>query len=274
MPLVLVPRTDASGPLSIDASGLAPDRVTSMTAEAVARLPLVADCRPCPLGDLFQVSGHASDGVIECRGDFSRVHFLAAGMQSGTVRVRGDAGRHAGEGMTGGRLEIAGSAGDWLAADMTGGEVMVSGNVGDNVASALPGSPMGMRGGVVVVHGSAGALAGSRLRRGLIAIAGHCDAAPGFEMLAGTLVVAGRVGRDPGLGMRRGSIVSLTHGSSPPATFTRGAAWRPSFLPLLLTRLGERGFRPAAAALKVTAWRQWHGDGLAGGRGELLQPDP
>jgi formylmethanofuran dehydrogenase subunit C len=91
-------------------------------------------------------------------------------------------------------------------------------------------------------------------------------------MRAGTLAVAGRLGPHPGLGMRRGSVLALTDRPAPGATFRRGTAWRPTFLPLLLQWLGQCGFGPADAALAVPAWRQWHGDALAGGRGELLHP--
>ncbi|RLS42289.1 MAG: hypothetical protein DWH83_06990 [Planctomycetota bacterium] len=102
---------------------------------------------------------------------------------------------------------------------------------------------------------------------------GDCGPAPAFELRAGTVVIGGAVGCQPGLGMRRGSVIALTARPAPPASFRRGAAWRPAFIPLLLKRLADAGFGPSmAAAVTVTAWRQWHGDTLAGGRGELLHP--
>lgn len=271
MPIVLVSKpSDGRGPLSVDLGDILPERLGSSSPAEIARLPIQADGRPCDLGAVFDVSGTA-DGTIECRGDFSRVHRVAAGMRSGTIRVTGGVGRHAAEGMIGGRLDVAGDAGDWLAAEMVGGEVHVGGDAGDNLAAALPGSLSGMCGGLVVVTGKAGALAGSRLRRGIVAIGGDCGDAAGFEMRAGTLVVGGDVGRHAGLGMRRGSVIALAARPVPPATFRRGAVWRPAFLPLLLRRLAGTGLAAAVTATPP-AWQQWHGDMLTGGRGEILHP--
>jgi formylmethanofuran dehydrogenase subunit C len=269
MPLVLVPRASSGGPLAVDLAGILPDRVRDLAMVEIARLPIAADGRRCGLGDLFAVSGSADDGRIECRGDFSRVHHVGAGLAAGRIDVDGDVGRHAGEGMSGGTLVVTGSAGDWLACEMTGGGVHVGGRCGDNAAAALPGSSLGMRGGMVVVAGDAGGLAGARMRRGVLAIGGACGVAAAFEMRAGTVVVAGAVGAHPAAGMRRGSLVLL--GSTPrlPPTFTRGAAWTPTFLPVLLRRLAAAGL----AAPPPGRWRQWHGDLLAGGRGEVWCPE-
>jgi formylmethanofuran dehydrogenase subunit C len=269
MPLVLAPLAGPAAPLSIDLDGIVPDRLAGLDAAAIARLTVRADARERALGDLFAIAGDPRDGRIECRGDFSRVHGVAAGMQSGRIDVHGPVGRHAGRGMAGGKLTVAGDAGDWLAADMSGGEVVVAGAAGDNAAAALPGSRCGMRGGLVVVSGSVGHLAGARMRRGILAIGGDCGEAAAFEMRAGTVLVAGRLGRHPAAGMSRGSVVALGEPPVPPPTFVAGAAWQPSFLPLLLHRLAASGFRPAARAGGVP-WRQWHGDSLAGGRGEIL----
>jgi formylmethanofuran dehydrogenase subunit C len=286
MPLVLAHRPTASTapPLTIDLEGIVPERLAGLSAAAIARLPIQADGRDCRLGDLFTISGDAADGRLECRGDFSRVHRVGAGLGRGCVEVTGDVGRHAGSGMTGGTLRISGAAGDWLAAGMTGGEVLVAGNAGDNAAAALPGDALGMRGGLVVIRGSAGCLAGSRMRRGVVAIGGDCAAGVGLEMRAGTVVVGGRPGRHAGLGMRRGSLVFLT--PEDPAScdmeaagpiwlspgFTAGRTWSPAFLPLLLRRLAQAGWPGAAGGTRgPSGWTQWHGDRLSGGRGEIFQ---
>ncbi len=273
MPLVLVPATDpaAGGPLSIDLTGILPDRLADLSLDAIRRLPVTADERPALLGDLFSVSGGAEDGVLECRGDFSRVHRVAAGLAGGTVRVAGSVGRHAGEGMTGGRLDVAGDAGDWLGAEMAGGEIRVAGSAGDNLAAALPGSDQGMRGGFVTVAGSVGRLAGQRMRRGIVAVGGSCGDAAAFEMRAGTLLLAGEVGPHSGLAMRRGSLVALAARPAIPATFQRGRRWLPSYIGVLLARLARAGFQPALPL--PGRFRQWHGDLLAGGRGEILHPE-
>lgn len=271
MPLLLTPRVAASSTLGIDLTGILPLRVAALSLREVAGLTVAADDRPHRLGDLFDIAGDPSDQVIECRGDFSRVHAIAAGMTAGRVRVVGSVGRHAAAGMTGGRLDVLGDAGDWLACELEGGEVQVTGAAGDNVAAARPGNPTGMRGGRVIVAGRAGHLLGARLCRGVVAVGGGCGAAAGFEMRAGTVLVGGDLGEQPGLGMRRGSVVALTARPRPPATFRRGVAWSPSYLPLLLRSLAAAGFEPAGL-IRGTCWRQWHGDRLAGGRGELLHP--
>jgi formylmethanofuran dehydrogenase subunit C len=274
MPLRLTPSTSTSdGPLSIDVEGIVPDRLADLDAAGIARFPVLADGRPCPLGDLFTIHGDAADGRIECVGDFSRVHRLGAGMQRGEIMADGRVGRHAGEAMSGGRLMIIGDAGDWLAAGMTGGEVLVEGNAGDNAAAALPGDDLGVRGGLIAINGDTGCLAGARMRRGLLGIGGACGEAAAFEMRAGTVLVAGRVGPRPGLGMRRGSLIALTAVPEMPPTFSRGAAWSPTILPLLAGRLARAGFRATAGRPADSfggVWQHWHGDLLTGGRGEIF----
>lgn len=270
MAILIVPAIPRdAAPLAIDLGGIVPDRLAGLDAAAIARLPIAADGRPCRLGDLFVVSGGADDGSMELRGDFSRVHHIGAEMAAGRIDIGGDAGRHAGERMTGGSLAIAGRAGDWLAAEMAGGSVTVAGDAGDNVAGALPGSDSGMRGGMVLVGGSIGGLAGTRMRRGILAVAGRCGPAAAFEMRAGTVVAGAGVGSDPALGMRRGSLIVLSGPCPIPAGFRPGATWSPPFLLLVSRRLAVAGFRPHTA-MKGT-WEQWHGDVLAGGRGEILR---
>lgn len=271
MPLVLEPLPAVSTTLSVDLDGIVPDRVCSLTAAAILRLRILADAHPCELGELFAISGSAADGRLSCRGDFSRIHRVAAGMRWGSVDVTGDVGRHAAAGMSGGTLTVSGDAGDWLAAEMTAGDVHVRGCAGDNAAAALPGSDLGVRGGLIIVHGDVGALAGARMRRGILAVGRHAGEAAAFEMRAGTVIVAGAVGRHAGTGMRRGSLVALDAAAPVPPTFLRGSLWQPPFLPLLLRRLTRAGYAPAATVRGP--WRQWHGDTLAGGRGEMLLPE-
>jgi len=276
MPLSLTPST-STDTLSIELDGIVPDRLAGLSTAQIARLSVCADGAVRPLGELFAIRGDCVDGRIICSGDFSRVHRVAAGMRHGAIEVRGSVGRHAGAGMAGGRLEIAGDAGDWIAAEMTGGTVRVDGNAGDNAAAALPGSRMGVRGGLIVINGAVGHLAAARMRRGILAVGGSCGEGAAFELLAGTVIVAGPVGRRPGLGMRRGSLIALSTPPEMPPTFRRGAAWCPGILPLLGRRLTDAGFQPsrtagAGGAFRTFAgvWQQWHGDLLAGGRGEIF----
>jgi len=260
----------AGMPLVVDLAGILPERLGDLDAAAVARLPIGVDGRSRPLGEVFAVAGSAADGGLEIQGDCSRVHRIAAGMTAGWIDVAGTVGRHAAEQMAGGRLRIGGSAGDWLACEMTGGEVVVTGSAGDHTAGALPGSPIGMNGGIVVVQGDVGHLAGGRMRRGILAVGGGCGTAAAFEMRAGTVVVAGAVGPHAALAMRRGSFVALADRPRLPPGFGRGVAWSPPFLPLVLARLSRSGFRVPP---RPGRWRQWHGDRLEGGRGEVFAPE-
>lgn len=272
MPLVLSPQAAAHGPLSIDLDGIVPDRLTNLPAADIARLTVTADGRRTCVGELFRIEGDAADGVIECRGDFSRIHRVGAAMRTGAIVVAGPVGRHAGAGLAGGSLTVQGDAGDWLAAGMTGGTVLVTGRAGDNAAAALPGDRHGMRGGVVVIRGDCGCLAGARMRRGLLGIGGSCGEAAAFELRAGTVVVGGAVGRGSGMGMCRGSLIAVSSRPPIPATFAKGSAWSPAFLPLLGERLARAGLPLADRGRLGGPWQQWHGDLLAGGRGEIFHP--
>jgi len=269
--LTLLPTTGVG--LTIDLAGILPERLAGLAPSQVAAVTIGVDERPTPLGDCFGVEGDSADGRIEFQGDCSGVHWLGAGLQSGELIVRGSVGRNAGEGMRGGRLIVEGDAGDFLAAEMAGGLVRVGGSTGDCLAAALPGSPAGMQGGLVIVAGRAGDFAASRMRRGIVAIGGDCGAAGAWEMLAGTLLVAGRLGPEAGLGMRRGSIVALGPAPGLGCGFRRGAAWCPTVLPLLARRLVHEGFRAAGEMLSPRRYRQWHGDLLAGGGGEVFTAD-
>jgi formylmethanofuran dehydrogenase subunit C len=262
----------------VSLAGLLPERLAESSASEVEQFPISCDGRPARLSDCFSVSGNAADGVLHCHGDFSRVHYLGAGLTRGEVVVHGDVGRHTGEGMTGGILDVSGDAGDWLACGMAGGIVRVGGNAGDNAAASLPGERQGMTGGSVTIGGSVGSLAGSRMRRGILVVGSDCGEAAGFEMLAGTVLVAGRPGKFAGLGMRRGSVILLGATEAEdvtawlPPTFRRGAVWTPAFLPLLAQQLSSVGFATATTGNWCCPWQQWHGDTLCGGRGEILVP--
>ena len=272
MALLLRPRDGL--PASIDLTGIAPDALAPLGPDAILRLGIVADGRPEELGACFAIEGDAADGALVCEGDFSRVDGVGARMTGGSLLVRGGVGRHAGAGMSGGRLEITGSAGDWLAVGMAGGTLRLGGDAGNDVAAAAPGATVGMTGGTVLVDGQVGDRAGARMRRGILAVGGDCGAAAGLELRAGTLVLCGRVGPDAGVGMRRGSIVAAAPGPDPGPWFLPGAAWEPPVLRLLGRSLAAAGFAPAGRSgpgFLDGRWQQWHGDTVAGARGEFFR---
>ncbi len=270
MPLVLEPR--APLPLAIDLAAVLPEKLTSAAA--------VADCRVrlgrqmLPLEELFHVSGSAADDLtLLLRGDFSRGHSVGQGMTQGTIRAEGNLGRHAGQSMRGGSLEVQGDASDYLGCDMRGGAIRVRGNAGDFTAGALPGSTRGMRGGTILVQGAAGRRTAEAMRRGLVIIQGPSGDYAGFRMLAGTIVLGSGGGMGHGSGMKRGTIAILAPLREPMLpTFVAGATQE-----LLVMKLLARELRKfQASELDATADRlcmplaMWHGDLLAGGRGELL----
>lgn len=275
MPLLL--RARDSQALSADLTGVTPASLVAAGARGLGHLVVEADGAPAALGDLVSFAGTAEDGAIECEGDFSRFHGIGSGMTGGEIVVRGDVGGFAGARMSGGRLVVEGNAGPWLGAGLSAGTIHVRGDAGDDAAAALPGDPLGQTGGTVLVDGAAGERLGCRMRRGIVAVGGDCGAGAGLELRAGSVVVAGRLGPDVGLGMRRGSVIAAGDAPRPGPNFLRGALWSPTVLRLLARRLATLGFPPAQALgdrFLAGPWRQWHGDTLAGGRGELLAREP
>lgn len=267
MPLTLELMTPPEFPLEI--AGLTPAAVGALSAAGVARWPLAQGNRTATLADFYQLSGSASDGELRFLGDHARVHGLGAGLDSGSLLIEGNAGRHVGSRMTAGRIEIRGTAGDWLGAEMHGGEIRVRGDAGHLVGGAYRGSLRGMTGGAILVDGNAGQEVGCSMRRGMIALGGDAGEMPGCNMLAGSIYVGGACGARPGAGMKRGSIVCL--GSRTPRllpTFPRAGTDTPDFLRIACRSLAERGFRldPALSAARFTLY---HGDFLELGRGEI-----
>lgn len=271
MPLHLQPRD--SGTLSADLTGISPEALAAAGPRGIGHLEATADGVAVALGDLVTFAGSADDAEIVCAGDFSRFQGVGAGMGGGVMVVRGDVGPCAGARMSGGRLVVEGSAGRWLGAGLSAGTIHVRGDAGDDVAAALPGDALGPTGGMVIVDGDAGARIGCRMRRGIVAVGGTCGAGAGLELRAGTIVVTGRLGPDAGLGMQRGSLVAAGAAYTPGPTFLRGSLWSPTVLRFLARRLAALRFAPALAAGDAFLggpWRQWHGDTLAGGRGEIF----
>lgn len=255
----------------MEVEGLTPQAVQGKSLAEIERLPVLLGNRKLPLAELFECSGGADDGAIELEGDLSGVHWIGAGMSGGVVRVLGDAGRHLGSGMRAGRIEVHGSVGDWAGAEMRGGLLNIAQNAGRNLGAAYRGSPRGMTGGAIVVGGDAGDETATSMRRGWIAIGGAVGDLAAFNMRAGAVVVAGGCGRRPGAGMRRGSLICLT--ARPPLlpTFRQACRYRPDVLLLMAGILRREGFR-FADALTDRAFDLFHGDFLAGGRGEVFLP--
>ncbi len=256
--------------LPVEVEGITPDRLQALALAEIERLEIFHGNCKLPLAELFRVSGSPADGRLEFAGELAGVHWIGAGMRSGSIHVAGNAGRHVGSQMQGGEIHITGTAGDWLGAEMRGGLIRTQGRTGDLVGAAYRGSERGMTGGTILVGGDAGSEIGRNLRRGLIAVGGSAGELIGANLLAGTILVFGRSGIRPGAGMRRGTIGLF--GPEPVEllpTFRRGNRARPLVVDLLLRHLRGLEFPIAGELLAADYWN-YHGDLLAGGRGELL----
>lgn len=267
MPLRLRQRAETN--LAIEAEELVGMALNASSLLEVERHRVWHGNRQESAGELFAVSGTAGDGRLELEGDLSRVHRLGEQMSGGEVHIEGNAGRHVGARMSGGTIEIAGSAGDWLGAEMRGGSIRVRGSAGDLAGAAYRGSKRGMRGGTIIVDGAAGVEVAHSMRRGLIAIGGSVGDFAAVNMIAGTLLVVGAVEGHAGAGMRRGTLLACRQPRELLPTFTRGSHFRPQFVALYWRWLARRGFSvPDDAA--TADYEIYHGDRLAGGRGEIL----
>jgi formylmethanofuran dehydrogenase subunit C len=252
----------------LDVEGLAPDRMASLSAADVARLPVWQGRRRAELGEFFDVSG--SGPVVVVEGDLATVDGLGAGMAGGEMIIVGDVGARVGASMKGGSITVRGSVGDDAAMAMAGGLLCVERNAGARLAAALPGAARGMSGGEVIVHGSTGTDTAARARRGLVVVGRDTGPEPGRAMIAGTLVVFGAAGALPGIGNKRGSIIAGGHIEVPP-TYRYACTYFPPYVRLLMTYLSRTyGLGQAHAALG-SSYRRYCGDAGIPGRGEILE---
>jgi formylmethanofuran dehydrogenase subunit C len=261
--------TGATG-LPVEADALRPSALAGRSMAEVARLKLPLGNTTAVVGELFQVEGHAGDGVITLRGDLRSVSRLGAGLDAGVLRIEGEAGDHLGAGMTGGSIELSGSAGDWAGAELAGGLLRIRGRSANFLGAAYPGSRRGMRGGAILVDSHAGADAGLAMRRGLIAIGGDAGDGLGRAMIAGSIFTFGGTGLFPAAGMKRGTLALFAnHAVELPPTFARAGRFRPVFLTVYLRQLRAWGF-PLSETAFATGFDRFTGDLLGGGQGEVL----
>lgn len=268
MPLNLTLRTTSTLPIEVE--GILPEACEGKSLAEIEQLPILHGKERLGLAELFQVTGSGADRELIFHGDCHSVHGIGAKMNSGRIRIEGNAGRHLGSQMQGGEILVQGDCGDWPGAEMRGGKIVVQQNAGHQVGAAYRGSARGMRGGEILIHGDAGNEIGARMRRGLIAVAGKSGDAPGYAMLAGTILLFGEGGKRPGGNMKRGTIVYF--GEKPPEmlpTFRAGAKLSPSFMNLLQRKLAMEGF-PMTTSQRSDTFEFYSGDHLEGGRGEIL----
>jgi formylmethanofuran dehydrogenase subunit C len=190
----------------LDLSALIPERLQTISASEIAKLPVGTSRFPAKVGDLFKITGTEASEIVFAGGS-CRFDHVGAGMKAGRVRVDGDVGARAGCKMTGGTLLVEGNAGIQAGSGMADGRLEVMGDAGDDVAGPMPGELQGMSGGLIIVRGKAGHRPGEKMRRGTIVLLKGCGDYAGLGMVAGTIVVTDRVGLMPGYLMKRGSLL-------------------------------------------------------------------
>lgn len=252
----------------ITLAGLTPSRLAGRTSGDIENHPVGRGQHPVNIGDVFTISGDISDGALVIEGGSPRFDDVAAGLDGGSVTVKGDVGHYAGHRMTGGRLEIEGSARHHLASTMIDGLVTVSGSVGDRLGAPKPGERDGMLGGAVIINGSAGDLCGERQRRGLVLIKGDVGQQAGGRMLGGTLWALKGFGDCVGIQMRRGTILTPRL-DAPMATFLDCGEHRLGILTIMARHYAEV-LGDLAPPLPTGLVRRFAGDTASIGRGEIL----
>jgi formylmethanofuran dehydrogenase subunit C len=255
--------------IPVEAECVTPDNFAGKSAAEIAALPVQHGNASVPLGEFFTVEGDAGDSEVVVEGDCSRVKWLGAGMTTGRLTIRGNAGMHLGSEMKGGQIHVHGHAGDWVGGEMRGGRIHVHGHAGHLVGAAYRGSRLGMRGGVILIDGKAGNEIGATMRRGLIAVGGASGDFPGVSLIAGSIFIFGPCGVRPGAGMKRGSLAFF---GPPPAllpSFRYACTYRPVFLALYLRQIRAWGF-PVEDRFLGGSWRRYCGDLVALGKGEIL----
>ncbi len=270
---MLTLRCHYAGAIPIEAECLTPDRLTELSARAIAALPVQHGNASVALGEFFAVEGDAADREILIEGDGGCVKHLGAGMISGRLTIRGNVGMHLGAHMRGGEIHVHGNAGDWTGAEMRGGRIHIHGHAGNLAGAGYRGSRLGMRGGVLLIDGNAGHEVGATLRRGLIAVGGDAGDYVGAAMIAGSIFVGGRVGDGAGSGMKRGTLALLGPMASLSPTFRRACVYRPPFVTIYLRQLQAWGF-PVSAEVFRGEFQRYSGDLLALGKGEVLHWQP
>lgn len=253
---------------TLDASGFRPDELRDVPVTELAVRKLQAGNRTYAWSDVFDIA-KTNDDEWSLPGNPNYL-YLAAGLTSFALRVRGDAGDYAGMKMTGGEIDVEGSAGHSVGASMQGGIIRVAGDAGMRTGGPAPGIFDGMIDGEILILRRTGEQAGYRMKRGLIAVH-SCEQHPGYHMQGGTLVVLNGTLQLPGISMRRGTIISLDRHTKPDGEphFQHDCCYNPVVLRLIFQRLLELHY-PVPEKAMDGIFQQYSGDRLTTGKGELF----
>ena len=256
--------------IPLELQGVTPCGLRELSLPEIEKFKVYHGKDVVPLAEFFKVSGDLVDEQMSFSGDLSGVHWIGWKMESGSIAITENCGRHLGSEMTAGTITVQGSASDWVGAEMRGGLIHIKGNAGHQVGASYRGSLIGMNRGTILVHGDVGNELGLTMRRGLIAVAGKAGDLIGFNMRAGTIMLFGETGIRHGAAMRRGSIVFMgAHHPPLLPSFKYSCRYQPEIMQLLLRNLKSLGFPIPNDAVDST-YDLYHGDMIDGGRGEVL----
>ena len=260
------------GDLLVDIGALRPSEVLSLLPAEIEKLTVLVAGRPSVLGEHFKVeySEGGRDELVLC-GATRRLVSAGRRMDTGRLRIDGEAGPFTGAEMSGGELEVFGNAGDGLGMSMCGGLLRVHGSAGDWCGAAQPGQAKGMTGGTLIVDANVGVETGAGMRRGLLIVGGDSGQSTGVRMLAGTIYCMGRLGAGAGLEMKRGSLVAGSSRALLPGFRPAGEA-DSEWLLITLAWLQRLGL-PCQQAWDRRSPKRFTGDHLVTGKGEVLVYD-
>lgn len=269
MPIVFELKSKPNLPL--DVRVLTPSRISGLSNGEILNLEIGFGNRNAKVSDWFDVSGDSSGEAVVFQGELSNVHGIGHSLSSGTVEIRGSAGRHVGASMSGGQIIVRGDVSDFLGYEMFGGTIAVHGNAGDHVGGCYPGAKYGMNRGTILISGSAGKGLGYRMRRGTIVVGGDVGKHAAWQMRAGTIMVFGDCAGSPGIDMRRGTIL-IGGNTTAVSTFTKGPQADLMIVAMLRRWLSGVLSRHELESLEANfdSLSSWHGDSLQGNRGELF----
>jgi formylmethanofuran dehydrogenase subunit C len=260
----------------VEAEVISPDKVAGKTLKQVKALTIYHGNKKQSLSDHFDIEGDvaekASEQKLVIEGSVPHVKYIGAGMSSGEVLIKGDAGMHTGAQMKGGRLTINGNTNDWSGAEMSGGLLRVKGDAGHLLGAAYRGSSEGMTGGAIVVDGNAGSEAASFIRRGMIVIKGNTAPFTGVHMNGGQIFILGKTGKRAGAQAKgNGGFIACLGGLDELLpTYIYDTTYKPTMMKLYLKELSEKLDVKEAYRYKEVQLLRYRGDLAVGGNAEIL----
>lgn len=195
----------------IDTEVISPNILAEKSLEEIAMLKVWEGNRQIRLGEIFTIKGETGGPASEFRvvvsGNVEKIRRLGYQMNSGFLKIEGNAGMYVGQEMCGGSISVKGNAGSWPGSKMRGGTIEIFGDAGDHVGVAYRGSRDGMGGGQIVIHGNAGVEAGCWMSDGIIRIEGNAGMFPGIHMRGGMVLIEGGCDGRAGAGMTGGRVI-------------------------------------------------------------------